>query len=357
MDDRLSVIVAIYNVDKYLKECLESIIHQSYENLEVILIDDGSTDSSGLICDEYQKKDKRIIVKHKTNGGLVNARKDGLKISSCNWVTFVDGDDWLEKDYYRNMMNCLLKNKVDILASGYTDVYVDRKIEFENVIKSGIYEKDKIYKEIIPYLIIDIRDNMERNMLYSPGMISSVVNKIFRRDLVNKVLPFIDSNISLGEDLVCTVLCVEKADVIEIKNDIYGYNYRRNEASMTHMIDNNISQKLYELYRYFDMNNTIKSIKQQLELHAVNQLILGIRKGFGRKFQGTISERYVYIDNLCENMYIKKALKNCIENNFWNLNFSNGMKNILKQVYKKQYTSAYINYNLMRLKAKLCKVE
>ncbi len=93
MTDKISIIVPVYNVEKYLKECIESILSQTYKNIEIILIDDGSTDNSGKICDEYLKKDSRVKVIHKENGGLSDARNTGIEIASGKYIGFVDSDD------------------------------------------------------------------------------------------------------------------------------------------------------------------------------------------------------------------------------------------------------------------------
>ena len=101
----ISVIVPVYNVEKYLRQCLDSIINQTYRNLEIILVDDGSTDSSGIICDEYAQIDARIKVIHKENGGLSSARNAGLDVctSGGDFIAFVDSDDWLEPDMYERL--------------------------------------------------------------------------------------------------------------------------------------------------------------------------------------------------------------------------------------------------------------
>ena len=99
MEDLITIIIPIYNVEKYLRECLDSVINQTYKKLQIILIDDGSNDNSGKICDEYKEKDNRIEVMHKANGGVSSARNAGLKIAKGDYITFVDGDDYLDKDY------------------------------------------------------------------------------------------------------------------------------------------------------------------------------------------------------------------------------------------------------------------
>ena len=105
----ISVIVPIYNVEKYLIKCIESIINQTYKDLEIILVDDGSTDSSGKICDEFATKDNRIKVIHKKNGGLSSARNIGLDICKGNYISFIDSDDYIELDMYEKMIKIIVK--------------------------------------------------------------------------------------------------------------------------------------------------------------------------------------------------------------------------------------------------------
>lgn len=115
MDRKLvSIIIPVYNVESYLRKCIESILSQSYKNLQIILVDDGSSDSSGKICEEYSKKDKRIIVVHKENGGLSDARNCGLKYANGEYLTFVDSDDWVDQNYIKYLVELKEKYNTEI---------------------------------------------------------------------------------------------------------------------------------------------------------------------------------------------------------------------------------------------------
>ena len=105
MGELISVIVPIYNVEKYIKKCIDSIINQTYKNLEIILVNDGSPDECGKICDEYERIDSRIVVIHKENGGLSDARNAGLKVMHGKYVAFVDSDDWIEPEMYLSLIH------------------------------------------------------------------------------------------------------------------------------------------------------------------------------------------------------------------------------------------------------------
>lgn len=121
--EKISVIVPVYNVEKYIDKCMDSITNQTYKNLEIILVDDGSTDSSGKICDEYAKKDNRIKVIHKENGGLSSARNAGIDIASGKYIGFIDSDDYIELDMYETLYNIITEKNADISACGVIDVY------------------------------------------------------------------------------------------------------------------------------------------------------------------------------------------------------------------------------------------
>ncbi len=130
--DVISVIVPIYNVEKYLVRCLQSIIKQTYQNLEIILVDDGSTDTSGKLCDKFAEKDSRIIVIHKKNGGLSDARNVGIDKSSGSYLVFVDSDDWIDPDMISILYNVAQKNNSDIIECSYRNIYKDHILEETN---------------------------------------------------------------------------------------------------------------------------------------------------------------------------------------------------------------------------------
>ena len=131
----ITIIVPIYNVKPYLSRCIESIINQDYKKLEIILVDDGSTDKSGNICDEYAKKDKRIIVIHQENQGLSCARNNGTRISKGKYIAYIDSDDYIELDYISYLYKLIKDNKADISACAHNK---HRYIE-------TVYEKDELY--------------------------------------------------------------------------------------------------------------------------------------------------------------------------------------------------------------------
>ena len=161
--DLISVIVPIYNVEKYLNRCVDSIINQTYKNLEIILVDDGSPDNCGKICDEYAKKDKRIKVIHKKNGGLSDARNAGIDLAKGKYIGFVDSDDYIEKDMYSYLYNLVLENNAQISICNWYEVNENERIDKNIKFNDFTIGKDRAIEMLIQDKIIK---NYAWNKLY-----------------------------------------------------------------------------------------------------------------------------------------------------------------------------------------------
>lgn len=149
MENLISIIIPIYNKEKYLKRCIESVINQTYRNLEIILVNDGSTDNSIRICQEYEKKDKRIKIIDKENGGLSDARNKGLEIATGDYLGFVDGDDYIENDMYEILYNLCKKNDADISLVSFNNVIKGKIIAKYNTDKIKVYNRVEGLKELL----------------------------------------------------------------------------------------------------------------------------------------------------------------------------------------------------------------
>lgn len=220
-----SVIVPIYNVDKYLNKCVDSILSQTYNNFELILVDDGSPDNCPAICDEYTKQDSRVKVIHKENGGLVSARKAGAKIANGDYVVCVDGDDWLHKQCLECYSEIITKNSVDIIISNSECAYEDETLNRKGNLpyRKGLYERIDVENEILPLLIQN-----EYAKYFAP----TVWAKAYRVELYKKMQLAVSDKIKIGEDGACTIPCVYNAESIYVTN-IVTYYYRQNLSSMT----------------------------------------------------------------------------------------------------------------------------
>lgn len=236
----VSIIVPVYNVEKYIKECLESIINQTYENIEVILIDDGSTDKSGRICDEYSKIDKRIKVIHKQNSGVSATRNIGLKEATGEYIEFVDPDDFTSKNYIKKMMDGI-KNS-DCVICGYNEQY-------KNATVSHSIAKHKCNigrKEAINNLFVR---NLYNGYLW---------NKLFKTNIIKEHQLVFNEKISILEDLLFVTEYLSYCNNITLITDnLYYYRMRKNSA-----INDFNSKKINNLFNgYMEINNVLQSKK------------------------------------------------------------------------------------------------
>ena len=163
---KVSIILPIYNVGVYLERSIESVRNQTLQEIEIILVNDGSEDESLKICKEYEKKDKRIKVIDKLNGGVSSARNAGLKIASGEYIAFLDPDDYVEMNMYENMYNKIMENNSDMCVCNYIIVNGNKQIHIENNLKEELISQDRIKSYIIPELIgakqITEKKGMER---------------------------------------------------------------------------------------------------------------------------------------------------------------------------------------------------
>lgn len=148
---KISIIIPVYNVEKYLEECIKSVLNQNYDNYEIILIDDGSTDNSGKICDEYAKKSKKVKTFHKVNGGLSDARNYGIEKAEGDYIIFVDSDDYIQKDILNKMVNKLEKEKCEILITRLVESFENENIEKDKKIVN--YSNNKLKLDSLKWIL------------------------------------------------------------------------------------------------------------------------------------------------------------------------------------------------------------
>lgn len=257
MNDLISVIVPVYNVEKYLNRCVSSIIEQSYKNLEIILVDDGSSDSSPDICDHFKLVDNRIIVIHKENGGLSSARNCGMEYANGVVLAFIDSDDFIHKDFFKVMMDARSLTKADIVS---TDIY---KFSNESDIKvSTTNTDDYLVLENIKILQEYFAPEKESQYIYH-----GLCMKIYNKELFDNLY---FENGRLHEDLFITYKLLDNARrFCFVKLPYYFYC-----QSNTESICNNFSRK-----NYFDtltaLNNTEEYFKDNVNIrsHLTNYLV------------------------------------------------------------------------------------
>ena len=282
---KLSVIVPIYNSEKYLKKCIDSLVNQTYSDIEIILVNDGSTDNSESICYQYHQNDNRVKYIRKENGGPLSALRAGISACSGDYIGFVDSDDWIEPDMYERMMEKVLKNDSEIVVVGYRTF--NREKDFENTLTAdgGFYDKNDINEKIIPSLI-NKGSLRNRSCIYL-----SRINKIFKKHLLlNNADYFLNDDIQLGEDNLMVISSVLDAKSLYIISGYYPYHYRiENADSLTHKYQENLWNK------FISLNETVRTIliekgyerettqlSYEYVVHTVVSLI-NIRRGIKNK--------------------------------------------------------------------------
>lgn len=244
MDNPLvSVIVPIYMIDRYVGLCVESILIQTYKNLEIILVDDGSKDRCPEICDLYRSKDDRIKVIHKPNGGLVSARRSGLQQSNGAYIAYVDGDDWIGSGFIEGLVTSALTARADMVCAGFTRDLFSKSASFINIVSPGIYEGERLR---------DIWKSMISSPpFYRPGINTYVWNKLFKREVLLDVQARVDNRISIGEDGAVTYPALLRSSRVAVIENV-AYHYRQREDSMLKQSSgySTEAQKLKYLYQY-----------------------------------------------------------------------------------------------------------
>ena len=230
MSERISVIVPVYKVEPYLRKCVDSILAQTYTNLEVILVDDGSPDSCGAICDEYAAKDNRVRVIHKHNGGLSDARNAGLNIATGDWLSFIDSDDWIEASMYETLLHNATKNNAEISIGGVVDeVLTDNGIVITKTTQGGS-------------VVTEVREKQSaiRHFLCNSW---SAWDKIYRRMVFDGVRYPVGE---INEDEAIALQLLEKCERVVYTNEVFYHYIKRPESITT----SSFSPKKFAWYRH-----------------------------------------------------------------------------------------------------------
>jgi len=275
--EKISIIIPIYNTKEYLKKCLDSVISQSYKNIEIICIDDGSTDGSDEILAQYMHADSRIRVIHKDNGGLVSARKTGINAATGKYAGYVDSDDWIETDMYETLYRTISSTNTDIVTCGYFLEGNYTTIHLDNV-EEGFYEKGNM-------------DYLRDNTIYQlkkqeTGLRGGLWCKLFKTEILKKVQNSIPDEISIAEDKICLLhYILECSSAYVLRRPLYHWNIREN--SMSHEAKNTYLLKIYYVQDYLTVlyghTKFTESMRTQAEIYIMELLVLGINQRLGFK--------------------------------------------------------------------------
>ena len=263
----ISIIVPVYNIKSYLPKCIESILSQTFSDLEIVLVNDGSTDKSGDICEEYRKMDSRVVVVHKENGGLVSARKAGMRAARGEYIGYVDGDDWIEPDMYERMYQKLLDQNVDVVMCGRYEDTGEAQREVYHGIAEGRYGKEELLETVYPRMIVG-------NTFFEWEVFPGLWDKLFRRSCVEQFQYAVDERITMGEDAACTYPCLLNANGIYVLHECF-YHYRQTTSSMVKKIQDYEKERnefhiLYQsVNKHFERYAGIYDLRQQWKKYVL----------------------------------------------------------------------------------------
>ncbi len=260
MSVKLSVVIPIYNTEKYLRECIDSIINQTYVDMEIILVDNKSTDNSERICDEYREKDSRIRVIHREEHGWVgDSRNDGIEAASGEWITFVDSDDWLELNCYEKVFAELHNRDVDIFCEGgYISDYPVKRTEMINEVNNFDYSNKEEMK-ILSRRILAPKIKKGHYISFVP-----VWDKFYRTKFLKENDIRFANDILFADDVYFNFIAFGKAHRIA-GGEYIGYHYRHVTVSVTHGFRPDCPDKIYHFLKRFHNDFCNKELDNAIE--------------------------------------------------------------------------------------------
>lgn len=291
---KISVVIPVYNVEKYLSECLDSVINQTYKNLQIILVDDGSTDFSGKICDVYAEKDNRITVVHQKNAGAGAAKNTGLELIDGDYFSIIDSDDYIELDMYEKMVNSLEKYNADIVQCLFRNVYVNDSFDRKYKIK-GSYPKVLTSKSFLKEYLYDWKYAIFWNKLFKSSLLKEIRFPVGRK---------------IDDEFFTYKLVCNAKKVVNIDNILYNYRMRKTSV----MNENNSDRLIYDridcfIERYNYVSDIYPSLKKKYNLKLYDDLlyfkdsakdngkILSLINNFSRKKSNGFDKLYQKIMN------------------------------------------------------------
>ena len=298
----ISIVVPVFNTEQYIYRCVNSILEQTYKNIEIILIDDGSRDGSGIICDQLAEANDTITVIHKKNEGLGVARNTGIKNASGKYITFIDSDDYISVDHINNLINALVINKADACYGGHTKVNGNDEVRYLNALSGESFEGDALIKEIIPRMCgqTGSRDDCIQ---------MSVCMAMYSLDLIRREgIRFVSERQFVSEDLIFNLDYISHSKKVCFSSDT-GYFYWFNDTSLSHsylpdrfekskVMLHEVSSKTKELGIYDEceqriINSLLVNTRVSLQSEQKQSHIVGIRKTY-RKFSSIIKDEELH---------------------------------------------------------------
>ena len=343
MSVKVSVIIPVYNCGKYVAECIESLINQTLKECEFIFVNDGSSDNSKEIIEEYAKSDNRIKLINQKNAGVSVARNIGLKYAVGEYIGFVDGDDYIDFDMYKNLYNVASKNNIDLVISNFEQELDGKKIINKLDIETNLLITElNIINKVLPQFL-------------KHEKLNTVCNKIFKREIIRKFNISFPNGVALGEDGLFNINYFSNAKSL-MYIDYCGYHYREVQGSATrNIVEKDYFSRALEVYNeeipeiYYkcfkhEYLNELKSIK------FINNVISYTYIYFNPENNISFRKRYKYIKSMINNESVNIAIKT-----YWNiicLDKSNYEKLLMKLIKNRLTIGIYILTSYSRLRCR-----
>ncbi len=299
----ISIVVPVYKVEQHLAQCIESLLAQTTSDIELILVDDGSPDNCGAICDSYASQHPNIKVIHKENQGQTPARKDGLKAATGKYVAFADSDDWVEPDMYEKMIHLLEENGADMVITGYLQEWGDRTESHGNRVPSGIYRGS------------DLRQLQQRSVFSAehmgPAISLSLWTKLFRRENIADIFMSIPGELRFGEDALCTWNLLANAHCVVVDNALRPYHYRCWEGSITQRYYADYARDLFYLTDKLDMlyANNGPEMRSAIAHYYISMLLHGVNMESDRKNPKNFFQKITGIGVFCQHPRLAASME------------------------------------------------
>ena len=308
---KISIIIPVYNSEKDLYRCIDSAINQTYLQKEIILVNDGSTDSSGKICDSFSEKYSFVNTIYQKNSGAAAARQKGISLATGDYITFLDADDFFENDYIEKMMLNIDYNEADVVIGSMKNYNGTNYSEYNLYFESGFYNKIRLQKEVFPQML-------SAHPFFTFGVLPAMWGKIWKKSIAEKNLDALGAGVTFGEDGCFTFSALLDCNLVCFTN-VSGYVYCLNEESVTHNFKKCLIEETPRLVNFYEELSKKKNwaIGTQLEEYTayvcnyVIQLAM-CAKNFDYKNSKDLLEKYIknnFPNMLQKNKKIKTSSK------------------------------------------------
>lgn len=273
--DLISVVVPIYNLDAYLYQCVSSIVGQTYKHLEIILVDDGSTDNALEICEYFRKSDTRIQVIAQPNGGLVSARKVGLNASTGRYVFYVDGDDWIEPDCIAQYHRLASTHDADVVVGDYQREFLGNFQTVRNTIAPGVYDRSRIEQDILPSMI-------SHAPFFGHGLRTYSWGKLYKRSIILDLQNQVPDQVMVAEDAALVYPAIHRSNVVVVANiALCNYRQRPNSILKSTQFDDRETERIAAAFQHLasTLHSEASPYGFQRQLQAYFAAIVTIRSG------------------------------------------------------------------------------